>query len=73
MRTILTPCIKDCQLHPTTSICKGCGRSLKQIQEWRSYTDDERASIMTSIKTKRDNINGLEPDYFSYFRTCERR
>lgn len=53
MRTILTPCIKICKLDPTAEFCIGCGRTKKQIKEWRIYTDDQKKSIIEQLKDKR--------------------
>jgi predicted Fe-S protein YdhL (DUF1289 family) len=53
MRTILTPCIKKCEIDSTTSYCIGCGRTIQQLREWRIYTDDQRIMIINQIRDKR--------------------
>jgi len=50
MRTILTPCTKNCRIDPTTSTCVGCGRTSQQIKEWRIYTNDQRREIIEQLK-----------------------
>ena len=30
-------------------ICVGCGRTLEQIRDWTTYTDEQRDSIMEKL------------------------
>lgn len=59
MRTILSPCQRICKLDPTTDQCTVCGRTMVQIKDWSSYSDDQRKDIIVSIKQKRKNKDGL--------------
>jgi len=54
---MITPCISICQIEKETRICKGCGRSIEEIQQWSRYTDDERMVVM-----KRLNYDNREED-----------
>ena len=42
MSTIISPCIKLCTIDPATGLCAGCGRSLREIGAWLSYSHAER-------------------------------
>ena len=69
MRTILTPCVKKCEIDSTTSFCLGCGRTIQQLREWRIYTDEQRINIMNNLKRKEEPKDGLEQHYHSNIRT----
>jgi uncharacterized protein len=40
-----SPCIKICKLNEE-DICIGCGRTKKDITDWRSMTDEERSEAI---------------------------
>ncbi|MDP3256038.1 MAG: DUF1289 domain-containing protein [Bosea sp. (in: a-proteobacteria)] len=44
-----SPCVKLCQLDPTTRHCLGCGRSLDEIGRWSSLSEAERRAIMARL------------------------
>jgi predicted Fe-S protein YdhL (DUF1289 family) len=46
---IETPCEKICILDPASGLCRGCGRSLAEIERWTSYNDDERSRVMADL------------------------
>jgi predicted Fe-S protein YdhL (DUF1289 family) len=45
----ITPCVSLCQVDKETSKCKGCNRTLDQIRNWSSYTDEERMEVMKEL------------------------
>jgi predicted Fe-S protein YdhL (DUF1289 family) len=36
-------------LRPNTDLCRGCGRSLSEIERWTRFSDAERARIMAAL------------------------
>jgi predicted Fe-S protein YdhL (DUF1289 family) len=46
--SVISPCIRICKLE--NEICIGCGRTRDQISKWRSYTDNEKLTIIEQIK-----------------------
>ena len=46
---IETPCEKICIVDPPSGLCRGCGRSLAEIERWTAYSDGERARIMQEL------------------------
>jgi hypothetical protein len=46
MPLIETPCEKICLVDSSTGLCRGCGRSLAEIERWTAYSDAERSRIM---------------------------
>ncbi|TDW26269.1 hypothetical protein EV128_115168 [Rhizobium azibense] len=47
-----TPCIHVCSIDPATGLCTGCGRTLQEIGNWMSYSDEERERIMTVLAAR---------------------
>lgn len=45
-----TPCIAACKNED--GICIGCKRTITEIVEWKSMTDDERESVMNRLSGK---------------------
>ncbi len=52
MTAISSPCVKLCQLDPTTRLCLGCGRSLNEIGRWSNLSEAERRAIMTELPAR---------------------
>lgn len=46
---MVTPCISICKIDETTNICVGCKRTFEEIQDWYSYTSDQRMTIMRRL------------------------
>jgi predicted Fe-S protein YdhL (DUF1289 family) len=44
-----TPCEKICVLDPPSGLCRGCGRTLAEIERWTAYNDGERARVMAEL------------------------
>ncbi len=52
-----SPCVKVCKIKEgidyislgSQLICVGCGRTLEQIRDWTTYTDEQRDSIMEKL------------------------
>jgi uncharacterized protein len=49
MAAIISPCEKVCIVDPPSGLCQGCGRSLSEIERWTSYSDEERARVMSEL------------------------
>ena len=44
-----SPCNKFCAIDPVTRLCAGCGRSLAEIGQWASYSNEERQRILNEL------------------------
>jgi predicted Fe-S protein YdhL (DUF1289 family) len=44
-----TPCEKICVLDPPSGLCRGCGRTLAEIERWTGFSDGERARVMAEL------------------------
>ncbi|MBG56537.1 MAG: DUF1289 domain-containing protein [Deltaproteobacteria bacterium] len=49
---LLSPCTNNCKLNQITNICDGCGRTIKEIMQWKFMTDEERELIMKRVGGK---------------------
>jgi len=46
---IETPCEKICVLDPPSGLCRGCGRTLAEIERWTALSSGERARVMAEL------------------------
>lgn len=53
---IKTPCIKVCVVDGETGLCMGCYRQLSEVAGWARLSDDERATIMAELPTRKSRI-----------------
>jgi len=44
-----SPCVKICTYDPASRLCSGCGRTLAEIGNWFSMTDDQRRAVMEQL------------------------
>jgi predicted Fe-S protein YdhL (DUF1289 family) len=42
-----SPCVSICRMQD--GVCEGCGRTLDEIAEWSTATDDRRRAILARI------------------------
>ena len=52
MPAIASPCVKVCVLDAAAGLCRGCGRSLAEIERWTWMSDAERAKIMAELPSR---------------------
>jgi predicted Fe-S protein YdhL (DUF1289 family) len=52
MAMIETPCEKICVVDQPSGLCRGCGRSLAEIECWTRYSAGERARIMDKLPAR---------------------
>ncbi|MES0879085.1 DUF1289 domain-containing protein [Roseibium sp. SCP14] len=50
-----SPCINICQIDQKRGLCTGCLRSLDEIAGWASFSDDERAEVLSDLDRRREN------------------
>jgi len=49
MAAIETPCAKICIVDEVSGLCRGCGRSLTEIERGAAYSGRERSRIMSEL------------------------
>jgi predicted Fe-S protein YdhL (DUF1289 family) len=57
MTAMETPCENICLVDQPSGLCRGCGRSLAEIERWTAYSDGERASVMAELPARLDAMN----------------
>ena len=45
----LSPCVSVCRID-ADNVCEGCGRTIKEIQDWSIYGDKKKVAIMKRLK-----------------------
>lgn len=61
---IATPCIKVCAVEPLSGLCIGCGRTLREIGAWASFSPDTRDRIMAVLPERLARLKETAPDAF---------
>ena len=57
MAAIETPCEQICIVDQPSGLCRGCGRSLAEIERWTAYSDGERNRIMDELPRRLEAMN----------------
>lgn len=53
MKLIKSPCKSICRLDFDSQVCVDCKRTITEIAEWSSYSDEERKEISKSLKYRK--------------------
>ena len=46
-----SPCIDICQMDSESGLCVGCGRTIEEIANWSSYTNEKKKNILKQLKS----------------------
>jgi len=57
MAAIETPCEQICIVDQPSGLCRGCGRSLAEIERWTAFSDSERGRIMDELPRRLEAMN----------------
>ena len=49
MSAYTPPCTGVCTLEAASGLCLGCGRTLKEIEWWTRYSEEERAEVCSRL------------------------
>ena len=52
-RRVMSPCKSICIMDAKSNLCIGCKRSIDEIARWPMMTDDERRTIVDSLKARK--------------------
>lgn len=55
---IQSPCVNLCEVAHGTAFCRGCGRSVIEIEAWHGYSDPAKAAIIKKAKLRLGVLNG---------------
>ena len=51
------PCIGICSTSVGDLVCRGCGRSVVEIRDWNSYTNEQKLEVMRRICEVKDGLS----------------
>lgn len=51
-----SPCIGVCRMHPQTGLCEGCLRTIDEIAQWSSATEETKRRIWTEIRRRQEGL-----------------
>jgi hypothetical protein len=52
MPPVASPCVEHCKIVLRTGHCRGCGRTLEEITNWRVSDDAERLAILARLPAR---------------------
>ena len=53
-----SPCVKICVVHPEARLCIGCHRSIDEIAQWSSLSNEDRARIKAELPGRAPRLRG---------------
>jgi len=53
-----SPCINVCRMNPRTGLCEGCLRTIDEIAQWSSATDEAKRLIWAETSRRREAAGG---------------
>ncbi len=45
----LTPCVGRCSHNVGDILCRGCNRTIEEVRDWNTYTDDQKRAVMALL------------------------
>lgn len=51
-----SPCLRLCAVDGRANICRGCGRTLKEIAGWSAMNDAEREIVLRDLPRRIDTL-----------------
>jgi predicted Fe-S protein YdhL (DUF1289 family) len=47
-----SPCINVCKMNPQTGLCEGCFRTIDEIAQWSTATEEMKRAVWVEIKRR---------------------
>lgn len=51
-----SPCISICKMNPRTGLCEGCFRTIDEIAQWSSATEERKRQVWVEIRRRQQEI-----------------
>ena len=48
-----SPCIGICELEKNSEICKGCNRTIDEITNWKTFSEEKKKEIIKLLKKRK--------------------
>ena len=58
MSEIQSPCIGVCSQNPETKTCYGCQRTLKEIEDWPTMSDQDKLNLIEELDKRAYELFG---------------
>lgn len=58
---VTSPCIRICELDPASGLCRGCLRTIEEIQDWPSSSNREKLEILRVIRVRKQELAKPDP------------
>ena len=58
MEIIESPCISVCEMNPAHQFCRGCWRTIEEIEDWEAYDEEKRLEIIRQLHSRRIAAGG---------------
>jgi len=52
-RRVMSPCKSICIMDTKSNLCIGCKRTIDEIARWPMMDDDERRTVVDSLRTRK--------------------
>lgn len=49
---VTSPCVNICRMDDDNRYCIGCWRTLDEIKQWSTMSDDQRAAVMALLESR---------------------
>lgn len=49
---VASPCVSICRMDPTTGLCEGCLRTIDEIAQWSSLSEDGKRAILAQLPAR---------------------
>jgi len=51
-----SPCINVCRMDPKTGLCEGCFRSIEEIAQWSTATEEMKRRVWKEIRKRQEAL-----------------
>lgn len=53
---IPSPCISICRMNPATGLCEGCFRTIDEIVQWGTASEEFKRAVWVEIKRRQEAL-----------------
>ncbi len=58
--TIPSPCVDNCEIEPSTGLCRGCRRTLDEIAGWGGFSDPQRRAVLDRLGARKGEFDASD-------------
>lgn len=56
MHKVPSPCINVCKMNAQTGLCEGCFRTIDEIAQWSTATEEAKRKIWEEIERRQEKL-----------------